>query len=58
MAAFRLLIQKQPIDAEYLRSLIDGVLLPAAGVDPSRPAAEVRVGSHGKHLAVGDPTAD
>jgi len=58
MAAFRLLIQKQPIDAEYLLSLIDGVLLPAAGVDPRRPASEARRGSHGKHLAVAEPTAD
>jgi hypothetical protein len=57
-AAFRLLIQKQPIDAEYLLSLIDGVLLPAAGVDPGRPLAEVRPGSHGKHRAVMEPTAD
>ena len=30
MAAFRVLVQKQPVDAEYLVSLIDGVLLPAA----------------------------
>ena len=58
MAAFRLLIQKQPIDAEYLLSLVDGVLLPAAGVDRGRPAAEVRPGSHDTHLAVAEPTAD
>ena len=56
MAAFRLLIQKQPIDAEYLFSLIDGVLLPAVGIDP--PATKVGPGSHGKHLAVVEPTAD
>jgi AcrR family transcriptional regulator len=30
MAAFRVLVQKEPVDAEYLVSLIDGVLLPAA----------------------------
>jgi hypothetical protein len=58
MAAFRLLIQKQPIDAEYLLSLIDGVLLPAVGVDPGRPVAEARPAWHGKHLAVVEPTAD
>ena len=58
MAAFRLLIQQQPIDAEFLVSLIDGVLLPAAGVDPESPAAETRRGIHGKHLAVAEPTAD
>jgi AcrR family transcriptional regulator len=55
MAAFRLLIQKQPVDADFLVSLIDGVLLPAAGVDPHRPLTETRAGTHGKHLAVTEP---
>lgn len=36
MAAFRVLMQKKPVDADFLISLIDGVLLPAAGVDPRR----------------------
>lgn len=36
MAAFRVLMQKKPVDAEFLISLIDGVLLPAAGMDPRR----------------------
>ncbi|KRE23055.1 TetR/AcrR family transcriptional regulator [Agromyces sp. Soil535] len=39
MAAFRVLVQKQPVDAEYLISLIDGVLLPAAGVAADRRTA-------------------
>lgn len=39
MAAFRVLVQKKPVDAEYLISLIDGVLLPAAGADPRRRSA-------------------
>lgn len=37
MAAFRVLMQKKPVDADFLVSLIDGVLLPAAGVGPRRP---------------------
>ena len=36
MATFRALVQKQPIDRAFLVSLIDGVLLPAAGVGPGR----------------------
>ncbi|RXZ68742.1 TetR/AcrR family transcriptional regulator [Agromyces albus] len=38
MAAFRLLLERKPVDAEFLVSLIDGVLLPAAGLD-RRPSA-------------------
>jgi AcrR family transcriptional regulator len=37
MAAFRVLVQKQPVDAEYLVSLIDGVLLPAARMGRAAP---------------------
>jgi hypothetical protein len=32
MAAFRGLVERKPIDREYQISLIDGILLPAAGV--------------------------
>jgi AcrR family transcriptional regulator len=32
MAAFRTLVQRKPIDREFLVSLIDGVVLPAAGI--------------------------
>jgi AcrR family transcriptional regulator len=39
MAAFRLLMEKKPVDADFLISLIDGVLLPAAGVGPRRDSA-------------------
>ncbi|WP_344372290.1 TetR/AcrR family transcriptional regulator [Agromyces tropicus] len=38
MVAFRLLVERRPVDSGYLVSLIDGVLLPAAGVVPG-PAA-------------------
>ncbi|MDR6906221.1 AcrR family transcriptional regulator [Agromyces sp. 3263] len=34
MAAFRMLVEQQPLDAEYLTSLIDHVILPAAGIAP------------------------
>jgi AcrR family transcriptional regulator len=36
MAAFRTLVQRKPVDREFLLSIIDGVLLPAAGVGPGR----------------------
>jgi AcrR family transcriptional regulator len=36
MAAFRLLMEKKPVDADFLISFIDGVLLPAAGVGRHR----------------------
>ena len=39
MAAFRLLILRQPVDAEFLVALIDGVLLPAAIAGSQRPSA-------------------
>ena len=39
MATFRVLVEKQPVDAEYLVSLIDGVLLPAAGIARSSVVA-------------------
>ena len=32
MAAFRTLVQRKPIDREFLVSIIDGVVLPAAGL--------------------------
>jgi AcrR family transcriptional regulator len=37
MVAFRLLVQRKPVDPDFLVSLIDGVLLPAAGVGPGAP---------------------
>lgn len=39
MAAFRVLLEKKPVDADFLISLIDGVLLPAAGVGPGTGSA-------------------
>ncbi|MBT2517871.1 TetR/AcrR family transcriptional regulator [Streptomyces sp. ISL-90] len=38
MAAFRTLVLRKPVDREFFVSLIDGVLLPAAGVPQGRPA--------------------
>ncbi|NEN05938.1 TetR/AcrR family transcriptional regulator [Diaminobutyricibacter tongyongensis] len=37
MAAYRTLIQRKPVDRDFLISLIDGVLLPAVGITPPRP---------------------
>jgi hypothetical protein len=37
LAAFRGLVERKPIDREYQISVIDGILLPAAGV--ARPAS-------------------
>ena len=34
MAAFRTLIERKPVDRDFLISLIDGVLLPAVGLTP------------------------
>ncbi|WP_159604576.1 TetR/AcrR family transcriptional regulator [Agromyces humi] len=34
MSAFRMLVEQQPLDADYLLSLIDHVILPAAGIAP------------------------
>lgn len=34
MTAYRVLILQQPVDRDYLLSLIDGVLLPAVGIRP------------------------
>jgi AcrR family transcriptional regulator len=39
MAAFRMLVEQQPLDAEYLVSLIDHVILPAAGIHPEAQGA-------------------
>jgi len=39
MATYRLLILRKPVDAEFLLSLIDGVLLPAALAGSQRPRA-------------------
>jgi len=36
LTAFRVLIEKKPVDTDFLISFIDGVLLPAAGVGPRR----------------------
>lgn len=35
MAAYRTLVQKKPVDREFLLSIIDGVILPAAGIAPA-----------------------
>ncbi len=37
MAAYRVLILRQPVDRPFLVSLIDGVILPAVGLAGSRP---------------------
>jgi AcrR family transcriptional regulator len=34
MVAFRTLVQRKPVDREFLLSLIDGIVLPALGVPP------------------------
>jgi len=39
MAAFRMLVEQQPLDADYLLSLIDHVILPAAGIAPEARSA-------------------
>ena len=39
MAAFRMLVEQQPLDAAYLTSLIDHVILPAAGISPEARTA-------------------
>ena len=36
MTAYRTLVQRKPLDREYLIGLIDGVVLPALGL-PSGP---------------------
>jgi len=38
IAAFRTVVQRKPMDREFLVSLIDGVVLPAAGIRPRRSA--------------------
>ena len=40
MAAFRTLIERKPVDREFLISLIDGVVLPAVGLVPGVPARQ------------------
>jgi AcrR family transcriptional regulator len=37
MATYRTLIERRPVDREFLISLIDGVLLPALGLAPGAP---------------------
>jgi AcrR family transcriptional regulator len=37
MAAFRTLVERKPIDREFLISLIDGIVLPALGLRPGAP---------------------
>jgi AcrR family transcriptional regulator len=39
MVAHRVLMQRKPVTREFLISLIDGVILPAAGVQPTRSPA-------------------
>lgn len=36
MSTYRQLVERKPVDREYLVSLIDGVVLPALGVQPPR----------------------
>jgi len=43
MAAFRTLIERKPVDRDFLISLIDGVLLPAVGLAPGDPAQRGKV---------------
>jgi AcrR family transcriptional regulator len=38
MAAHRVLIQRKPVNREFLISIIDGIILPALGIQPSRSA--------------------
>ena len=38
MAAFRILVQRKPMDREFLMSLIDGIIVPAAGLGHGRSA--------------------
>ncbi|GAA2753474.1 TetR/AcrR family transcriptional regulator [Amnibacterium kyonggiense] len=38
MVAYRTLVQRKPVDREYLISLIDGVVLPALGLPAGAPA--------------------
>ena len=35
MAAYRAMLQRKPVDRAFLISMIDGVVLPALGVDPA-----------------------
>lgn len=35
MAAYRVLVQRRPVDREFLIAMIDGVVLPALGVGPT-----------------------
>jgi hypothetical protein len=37
MAMYRVLVLRQPVNREFFLKLIDGVLLPAAGLRHSRP---------------------
>jgi hypothetical protein len=39
MVAYRLLILREPVDRDFLVSLIDGVILPAVGLPPGDPAS-------------------
>ncbi|MCU1446897.1 TetR/AcrR family transcriptional regulator [Cryobacterium sp.] len=43
MAAFRTLIERKPVDRDFLISLIDGVLLPAVGLGAGDPARRGKV---------------
>jgi AcrR family transcriptional regulator len=45
MAAFRTLIERKPVDREFLITLIDGVLLPAVGLLPGSPARQPAPGA-------------
>jgi hypothetical protein len=43
MAAYRTLIERKPVDRDFLISLIDGVLLPALGLAPGDPGRRAKV---------------
>lgn len=43
MAAYRTLIERQPVDQAFLVSLIDGVILPALGLVTGKPARRGKV---------------
>ncbi|MEP4546182.1 MAG: TetR/AcrR family transcriptional regulator [Saccharospirillum sp.] len=40
MAAYRALIQRKPFERQFLISVIDGVLMPALGIDPAKTPTE------------------
>ncbi|MFT4306667.1 MAG: TetR/AcrR family transcriptional regulator [Microbacterium sp.] len=39
MTAYRSLVERKPIDRDYVVAVIDGILLPAVGIDPAAPSS-------------------